>query len=207
MRKILLVTIIISIIIPNAYSQGRVRKIAFFANSGISGPLGPQGFKDGWGAGITFGLSAGYKTSSKLVLGIYADFNSFDFRDQKLINDAGLQGSGIGIDGGKARIASYGFNARYYFAPRKKEAQPYMVLNIGRINLTGSDIYVTYAGNRLLLAEWVGNEEAMMIALGIGLEIYLSPKISLFADGKYSIAYTDVDDTKYLPVRIGLSFY
>ncbi|MEE9553797.1 MAG: outer membrane beta-barrel protein [candidate division Zixibacteria bacterium] len=207
MRKIIITVIIMSVMISNVYSQGAERKIAFYANSGISGPLGPQGFKDGWGAGVTFGFAAGYKTTSKLILGIYADFNSFNFRDEKLINDAGLQGYGIGIEGGKSRITSYGFNARYYLDARKKEARPYLVFNIGGINLTGSDIYVSYAGNTFLLAEWVGNETAMAVALGAGLEVYLSPKISLFADAKFSLAYTDEENTKYLPVRIGLSFY
>jgi hypothetical protein len=177
----------------------------YFIDAGMSGSLAPESFDESWGSGGTFGFELGYKVSATVIPGIFVDFNRFNLLDEKIIREAGLEGTGVGLMGGDAKIAAYGFNFRLYLNPRKKEARPYFML--GWVKLTGSDLYLTYMGQNMKVGEWVGNETAGMIAPGFGLDVYLSRSVSLFADVKYCIAYTDEEKTKFLPIRLGLAFY
>ncbi len=207
MRKIHMIVIIIILSAANLSGQDLTRNAAFFVDFGMAGSLAPESFDDTWGAGTTVGFEIGYKASARIIPGIFVDFNKFNLLDEKVLKEAGLEGTGIGLMGGDAKITAFGFNARFYVSPRTNEARPYFMIGIGLVKITGSDVYATYRGNNLKIAEWVGDETANMLSFGIGLDIYLSKAISLFADFKYSIAYTDNKNTKFLPVRIGLAFY
>jgi hypothetical protein len=182
-------------------------KVAFFIDAGMSGSLAPESFDESWGSGGTFGFELGYKASPTIIPGIFIDFNRFNLLDEKIIREAGLEGTGVGLMGGDSKITAYGFNVRLYFNPRKKEARPYFMLGLGRVKMTGSDLYLTYMGENRKVGEWVGDDSGGLIAAGIGLDIYLSKSVSLFADAKYCIAYTDADAIKFLPIRAGLAFY
>jgi len=208
MNKSISFLIIISCLLSNNLTaQAQYdNKTAYYINSGLSIPSAPDGFSDWYKVGFNFGGGISYPLTDVFSLRGYYAFNSFKFDEDPFLEDFGLSGLGIEIDGGSFTIIQGTANLKISLptSPDSK-ANPYFTGGIGFMRSSIGDITATFVGGSL--SQDGDSETAFSIDFGAGLDITINGKTALFFEGTYTIGFTEDESTQYFPIRIGIIFH
>lgn len=217
--------IIIILILFLVSNLGAQTKTTIKLNAGLNVPSSTKYFSDYWSASYNLGGGIDIYLNSQLSLQGYIDYNHFPFDDVKVF--AALGNPGTISSGGAINILNLSANLKYNLIDISKKVSPYILGGIGYVNLSMTDLVYSYkfGGARTIGAESVG---ALSLNFGFGVEFMISSEISIFADARYVLAFTDgsivrftsdnvweLDDkgtyslrsnTNYIPLRVGISF-
>ena len=204
MYRILIAICIVLATIQTSFAQEQVKKGTFSFNSGFSLPSSPEEFSDYWNSGINFGVGIERPISPKLIFQACLDYNTFPMNEDKFLSEAGVSGYDISLDGGGASIINVSANLKAPLSVKESSVTPYFVGGLGIFRLSVGDITVRYQGQSET-AEGA-SETALSILLGTGLDFTINPKVKMFVEIKYGIGFTEGESTKYIPIKVGLSF-
>jgi opacity protein-like surface antigen len=221
MKKAIII-ILVLFLVNSLFAQ---TKTAIKLNTGLNVPSSTKYFSDYWGASYNFGGGIDVYLNSQLSLQGYIDYNHFPFDDEKVF--AALGDPGTISSGGAINILNLSANLKYNLIDISQKVSPYILGGIGYVNLSLTDLVYTYrsGGARTIGAESVG---ALSLNFGFGVEYVISSEISIFADARYVLGFTEgsivrftsnnvyeiddkgayslKDNTNYIPLRAGISF-
>jgi len=203
MYKVILTLFLFPLIITSVSAQARYSP-EFYGYGGISFPAGPDEFTDYWRMGFNFGGGIGVPVNPNLTLVGYVAYNTFRFDDDKFLRDYGFAGYGISISGGEASILVFSGNLKANLGPGG-QVRPYLCGGGGFFRLSLSDITVYAVTGESETVEGT-SETAFSILLGAGIEIPIGARMDLFAEGGYTIGFTEDESTSMFPVKLGIKF-
>jgi hypothetical protein len=180
------------------------KKPIYYFNTGVSFPSAPELFSRYWKPGLNLGLGIGYQTSASIVLQMSFVYSNLPFNGEKLLKDYGLSGLGLKVSGGSAKVITASGDLKAYLVPMDAGTSPYFIVGAGLFRISASDARVSYQGDSQTVQ---GNSEsALGLGLGIGIDFRLRDRLTLFMEGKYTLGFTDVDNTLLVPLKIGIAF-
>jgi len=203
MKRIIFSLFLLSVVIANASSQG-INKYEFYANSGISFPMGSNEFADYWRMGINFGGGIGDSISPILTLVAYFDFNKFRFDDDKFLRDNGYSGYGISISGGGASIITLSGNLKATLQTSPSSLHPYFCGGIGFMKLFLDDVTVYWLGESATIEG--DSESNFSVFFGAGIDFVIGKRMDLFLEGKYAIEIAEGEKAQIFPIKLGIKF-
>jgi opacity protein-like surface antigen len=175
-----------------------------FLSGGISIPSSPKTFSDYWNLGVGFGGGIDFPLSSNLSITASVEYNNFGFNESGFLNDYGISGLGISVTGGSAHIFTVQGGIKVMLVSTPNVIAPYLIGTIGFLNLSATDIKVSYAGTSVSVS--AESESAFSFNAGIGVKIPACENMDVFIEGRYAMGFTNYESTSYIPFRLGLSF-
>jgi len=208
MKQCFYIFILLAFLSSLAYTQ--VKKAEIFINGGISLPLTPTEFKDYWSLGYNFGGGANYIITPNIGVGASVGYSSMAFNEEGFLTDfgfGGIPGVEITVNGADVSILMATANFKYSFVPRGA-VSPYVLVGVGLFNISAEDITVTvdYLGETYTETEPGPSESAFGLQGGVGVDIPVSPTVSIFLEVDYGMGFTEGESTGYLPVKGGILF-
>ena len=164
--------------------------------------MGPTEFKDGWKSGLGGGAGIGYRLDEE---GKFSARVSLSYCQPRIGRELFQPASRVNCSDAKRRrgLLPDGVGGNEGFVSFRGKASPYGLLGVGYARFKVDDASVSGGGITIS-----GPTAALetKLAPGVGIDISLKEKISLFIEVRYELVFTEVDKTGSLPVRIGLSF-
>ncbi len=221
MKKAILI-ILVLFLVSSLVAQ---TKTAIKLNTGLNVPTSTKYFSDYWGASYNFGGGVDIYIDSQLSLQGYIDYNHFAFDGQKVLLDL-RESNGTSISGSAMNILNVSANVKYHLIDIRQKVSPYVLGGIGFANLSLSDFVAT--NNRGSISTLsVESVSGLSISFGGGVEFVISPAVSIFVDARFVLGFTEgkivrytsdgingvnktgayslIDNTKYIPLRAGVS--
>jgi opacity protein-like surface antigen len=113
-------------------------------------------------------------------------------------------GSEVDFQGGSATIFTATVDAKVNMRPATAAFIPYLVVGAGYLRLSLTEMTTTYRGQ--VYTRSVDPESAVELSMGAGCDFRLANRVTLFVEGKYTTGYTNVDNTQYFPIKIGIAY-
>lgn len=224
MKKAIVITLVL-FLVSSLVAQ---TKIAIKLNTGLNVPTATKYFSDYWGASFNFGGGVDVYIDSQLSFQGYIDYNHFSFDGQKVLEDLKQTSQGESISGSAINILNLSANVKYHLIDIHQNVSPYILGGLGFVNLSLTDFVGTdKSGNlgTLIAGESVSG---LSISFGGGVEFVISSAVSIFVDARFVLGFTEgkivpytsnnvsgakktgayalTENTKYIPLRAGVSF-
>lgn len=207
MLKMTIISLAIITLIPVSNISADDRDFALYANVGLSSSMAPDRFSDFWGSGLSLGIEGAFKFRDQLIIGFFFEYDRFNLMKDKILKDAGLVDSNIVFRGSDARLAVYGFSARWYLKRVFKGSAPYLFTGIAMVEIKKDNPAILSGLYPEYLSNWGWSRHEELIFLGAGYDFYISDIIYLFADVKMNIVYTDIENTQFALFRLGVALH
>ncbi|MBD3383878.1 outer membrane beta-barrel protein [candidate division KSB1 bacterium] len=178
----------------------------FFINGGMAMPMGPDEFKDYWKTGFNVGGGAEFAFGPNMKLVGTVDYTSFGINEDELLDEFAMGVSGISVDGGSLSSIAVLANVKFSIAPPMSPISPYLIGGAGMFFLSGGEADIKYQGMTMSTIE-SETDNYFGVGVGAGVDLTISPNMSLFIEGKYNIAFAEEDNMSYLPIKAGLLFH
>jgi opacity protein-like surface antigen len=201
-------------------------KINFSVGGNFGVPLAPSVFSDYWQTGYGGFAGIEYSLTPTIALILGATYTSFSLNVSKLMTDYNLPTQGgnfipqsertgdytyqdhlskVNYEGGTASILDMEIRCKYSFLQRPNVFTPYALGGIGLTSLnisdfTGSVSYHSYT-KKISVKD---SETYLSASLGAGIDVSLSERAGIFAEGLYVIDLGSGDHTAYLPIKVGV---
>lgn len=177
------------------------KKAEIFINGGVALPLSPKYFSDYWSTGYSIGGGAGYRFSPNITGSATLVYNSMAFNEADFLTSIGFNGLGISIGGADATIVMITANIKFSLVP-KVSLSPYLIGGLGLFNLSSDNPTFSYLGQTYVYEGF--SESAISAVFGAGIDIPVSPIVSVFLEVDWGIGFTAGDITGYVPAKGGL---
>lgn len=209
MRKLLQVILLsLVMLLANAsqvaYSQSVEEEppnVKFYLNVGGAIPVAPEDFSDFVNIGYNAGAGIGIPINEDWEVVLTGMYNRFGLDEDEFRAQAGV-GTSVNIDG-HASIISGEANIRYTI-PSEGTVMPYLTAGFGAYREGTSDITVSDPDVSVTLGS--ESETNAGANFGFGLAFSLSDQINAFVEPRYTIVFSEIDNTHYVPVRVGIVF-
>lgn len=197
------VTLLLILSVPVAATAERYQTTWFaFANGGLAIPSSPGDFKNHWNSGFGGGLGAGLQVTPWVTIVAHADATFFSLDDKTFAEDADVDEA----SGGNLTIA------QAYLAGRAHVSYPdpevrflfYLLGGIGVIRTRNETLTTIDQGVETKLV--TTTDISFAANAGFGLDYQMTDRMRLFTDVQAVLGFTDVNDTVYFPIRLGLSY-
>lgn len=177
------------------------RKAEVFVSGGMAVPLTPQGFSDFWTAGYNISGGAGYRFSPNISGNASLNYSSMAFDDEAFLTSLGLSGLGLTVSGADVSIILVTANVKFSLVP-KASISPYLTGGVGFFNISADNPTVSYQGYTITGQGY--SEGALSAVVGAGVDIPVSPTVSVFLEVDWGMGFTEGDVTGYMPAKGGL---
>ena len=169
-------------------------KAAVYAGGGLSIPLGPSDFKDGWEQGWSAGGGIGYRLSPRSEIRTLMFHNRFD------LDTAGLSG----ITGGEYTVLEMSVDYKLYVTGLRSDdlLATYLVVGVG----FGGSTNASATFPEPLGSTEKFSEAKLAYDLGGGVDLRALPRTAIFAEAKWDLIRTHDENTTYMPLRAGIRF-
>ncbi|HDL04201.1 MAG TPA: porin family protein [candidate division Zixibacteria bacterium] len=210
MKKVLAVMMALLFAVAINASAQQTIKASVFVGPGLSMPMGPDDFTDYWGMGFNVGGGVEIQINEMFSIVPRINYNSFGLDEdafiEELEEELGYSVEGIELDGGSINAIGFGADVKLAVpAGDESKITPYFLGGLGMTSVSFSDLEMTYEGESETM-EIDESETDFTVEFGAGMEIAISPKMSLFVDGKYVIIMAEDDNITYVPFHVGLIF-
>lgn len=170
--------------------------LSFYAGGAISLPTSPDGFNDGYNMGWHGTAGVGYKFAP-----LFQVMGKFEYHDFA----ANLEG--LPLDGGNAKVAMFGADARYSMNMPTFPLKPYFFGGGGLAHVKLDE----YSGPSLMTSVLnVGlpyTQDKMYWNFGAGFDFKTGPAWGLFVQGRYVNIATEGEAISFIPVSVGVKFF
>ncbi len=189
-----------------AYAQREAGTLTVGGFGGMGMPMGGEFFKDYYGMGIGFGGMFQYNLSEMNSL-----VGSFTLQSFKVDADAftdlmagmiPVAGATVEMEGGNVKTTIISANFVRYLSQPDASMQLYFTAGGGYYSFKPEDmtVKITVPG-QVIPDETIEGEDAETgfgINGGLGFEIKMGPKLSLFAEGKYHYTFVEIEGVEAL---------
>lgn len=214
MRKLVAAALALSAVSLSAHADS---KTSIRAGAGLASPASGD-FKDAFKSGPNLSLAIGHDMGSYLSVLGEVEYSTFaidqskidDALDSVLGSDAAIfaqLGGRLRIDGGDTSFLSGSVAVKGMVLGNASSISPY-VIGAGGVShrRTGeATITVTILGFSETDTLPSDSETVAAVSFGGGLDFKVADTLGLFVEGRYHIAFTEEQSTKYTTVRAGLS--
>jgi opacity protein-like surface antigen len=169
-------------------------EVALYAAGGLSIPLGPSDFTDGWEQGWNAGGGIGYRLSPRSEIRTLIFYNRFDLNTTNL----------TGISGGAYSIVEASADYKLYLTGLQAEDRLALYL-VGGVGFGGQTIAETTFPEPLGTTQKFTRTK-LAYDLGAGVDFRVLPKTAIFAEAKWVLVRTRHENTTYSPLRAGVRF-
>ncbi len=176
----------------------------FYVNTGLAVPSAPNEFSDYWKTGINLGGGVGFPITRNLSFVGNLLHTRFSFDGEKLMADNGMGGYGFYFEGGTTSITTFFGDFKMELGSNPGKVTPFLMGGAGLFFVTIRETTMQYQNQFETIPG--GDETKLGIDLGGGVDIALSPRTKLQLGMKYIVGFTDIENTSYFPIMIGLSF-
>jgi opacity protein-like surface antigen len=179
-------------------------KPILYVSAGITFLFEPEVLRHYWNSGPNFGIGLGYQVADDITLRGHLDY-------QRMTNDADEERADWDNDDevryrrDAATIFTVIADLKVNMRPASKSFVPYLVLGVGHLRLSLTDMTATYMYQGQTYTRKVDPKSATVFHMGAGCDFRLTNHVTLFVEGKYSIGYTDAHSTQYFPIKLGIS--
>lgn len=213
MKKATVLLVLLLALGATGNASGQVK---VFVDGGLGVPTGD--FGDGWKTGFAGGFGLGYEAARGFELSGRFHYNKFGLSEDGETAMAFLMVLAAGgtlsdlpyvtVDGGDAQLLEFMTEGKYLF-PTKSSFKPHVIVGLGLVNVSISDIDGLY--NRpgfqtAVITLESDSETKVAMNFGAGAEITISPRANLFFEGKYLTIFTEDEATSVIPLRAGVNF-
>ena len=204
MKRARMVIFLLLGMIVNVFAQ-KTSKFEVYGSAGISFPIGPENFSKYWKMGFNFGNGIGYSLNPNLTLITYFDFNSFSLDGDKFsqaLQNAGLVDPGTSISGGGISIYTISENLKMTLPTGQSPVHPYICGGEGLFELSAHNMK---SNNSELEGEGY-SETDFSVLFGVGADIAMGERVSLFVEVKDVIGFTEDENMEIFPIKIGIIY-
>lgn len=204
----------------------------YFVNSGAAAVTAPDEVSQVWEPNVNYGAGLGLQATRNITLFAAVEVNRFQFSQSGTLNyftsreQGRLQSTdGVEVVGEPSTILNLSANLKVH--PENGTVRPYLLGGIGYSRFTAGAFRLSGPDGTPLPRSQFGPqianggdqiENGVSVAGGVGLEFAPPGRFRLFLDGRYVTAirgprYNDaynrqqLFNTRYYPVRIGLSYH
>lgn len=202
MARLVILLSFVVMLTQSAFAQGEAIKPSYYLNTGFSVPSSPEEFSDYWKMGFSLGAGIGYPLSPIMLMQGSLDYSRFPFDDDRFLRDSGYSGYGFSISGGSATIITVSADLKARPSGGTSSIVPYVVGGFSYFRLATSNMTISYQGQSQTLDG--ESDDALGLAFGAGIEYAIGPKMSLFAEGRYGVGFTEGESTQHFPVKLGI---
>jgi opacity protein-like surface antigen len=197
MKKSLLVLSILMVFALSASAQMPSKPFNLYAGGGLSLPMSPDGFKDGYKTGFHGYIGCGFNVMPTLQLMGKLEYHtlSADWAGYTL-----ALGVDEEADGGTYTPLMFGVDGRWSFGVPAMPARPYVLGGLGFAHLSISDI--EYEGGSMSF----DSETKFYFNIGGGVDFKITPVSSLFVQARWINIATEGDATAMIPITVGMKF-
>ncbi len=204
-RIVILVILVVGILTLTSNSIAQQQpKANLFVHVGISVPLSPHGFSDYWNPGVNFGAGIEYPVNPNTFLGGNFTYSRFNFDKNSFLSDLGLRGSGIWVSGASSTILSVLANLKLISQTKESIVAPYFIMESGYFKITLESITAGFLGYTETIEG--DSDTALVISLGMGLDLQLNEKSSFFIQIGYTTTIAEDPQRSYIPFKVGIIF-
>ncbi len=176
----------------------------FYLNTGMTIPSSPFAFDYLWSTGPNFGAGIGYLVAPIVTVQGYLDYSHLPMNDLAFMGAYGLPGDVKSMSGGATSIFTLSANIKLDMRPMDMPAWPYFIVGVSYFRVSIHDVKYNLQS---VSQKWIGSHEnAFGLSLGTGVEIKIQRRLTVFAEGKLGIGYTEGSRTQYFPLKAGISF-
>jgi opacity protein-like surface antigen len=185
--------------------------LTLYLDAGPTFPQNPPEFADFWNIGPSLGVGLGTRLSPLWEIVGSVHWQHFPADEAAQIGDLLLQGFGQtlairSLDGRDATSLTLMAEARFH-VPTDGRLLPYLAFGWGFFELYTSDAKVTPDDDAFAPVTVLGDTDgAFGVTVGGGLELPVSHGTRLLLDSTYTVGFTDLISTQYLPLRLGVGF-
>ncbi len=193
MKKLVMTTIVLvaawTSVALGQDTEAKAKKGSLYAGVGVGLPMSPSAFSDNWGTGFGGGAGLGYLFTPMVEGVALFDYGTYS-----------IDAAGAAISGGDVITTEFIADVKFIFntANTASKFRPYLVVGVGMASVKISE---ATSGGTVISPET--SESAIALRGGAGTEIWVSPKVAIFADFKYTTVSTEGESTAYLPIRAG----
>ena len=176
---------------------------------GLSIPNSPDNFSDYWKSGINALFSYEQKISETIILNGSFSYHKFGLDEDELVeyaeNEAGMKFPGLSIIGGNYSSFIGSSNIKFLVPSAGSNAEPFFLVGIGYANFSIDDVQIKYLGQEVVDFD-DDSEGALCLNFGGGISFPVNIRNSIFIECKVIIAFTEDDNTIFVPLTIGWKF-
>lgn len=183
LKMLLALTLIAALAVP-VFAQRTPGSISIGGFAGIGMPQKPTFIKNSWKNSLGYGGELKYNVNETTSLAAGYTIIPFKLNVDKVF---GADAAGVSISGGELKTGIISANLLKYFTAPEASAGFYLTLGGGYYMFTFNDIKVD--GEALEISDQK-TENKLGVNGGLGLEIKMADKLSLFAEGKYHYVFT-----------------
>jgi opacity protein-like surface antigen len=176
---------------------------AFTAFGGMATPTGD--LSTYWGSGLSFGGSLSYQTHDYLAIELAAaNGQRFGLDESSFYEDLGVEPTLGSISG--ASVNAFSVTGGLRVGKSNATINPYGAFGAGYYRLSIADVTVEGFG---LFSQTIpgATRNAFGVNLGGGVQSPVSPSMSVFAELRYHVAFTEGTSATYLPVTGGVRIH
>jgi len=179
-------------------------------HGGMSISTFPKEVKDYYGTGFGFGAHGDLKVLAFLTARLNFDYHMFSSDKNKIIDEVakanGVATSDLTMEGFNASIMGITLNGIGKVPVGKSTVTPYGLVGLGMHILSISDPKLTYQGQDVTSQVFnkTETETKFGINFGAGAEFRIAA-VTLFAEVKYVIIFTENENTSHIPITIGVT--
>jgi len=181
------------------FAQGRKAQIELFAGGAI--PLAPDFFKDYYKIGFSGHGQYVLFPSPRLGISIGAAIEGFTFDGDKYLEDIGLSGSGVTVEG-SASIVEFGIGLRPYLTPPESGTQ-FFLFGMGTFNLLHDEATASGGGTSDSFKE---DFNKFGVAAGAGIELPAGESLNVILQGLTRFIFTEDETTSFVGITAGVVF-
>jgi hypothetical protein len=177
-----------------ARADDPIFEAALYAAGGLSTPLAPSEFKDGWEQGWNAGGGIGYRLAPRSEIRTLFFYNRFDLDTTDL----------PGVSGGEYSVVEVSVDYKLYLTGLRSDDLLAAYL-VGGAGFGGSTIASATFPDPFGTTDKL-TETKLAYDLGGGVDVRVLPRTKIFAEAKWVLVRTRSENTTYLPLRAGVRF-
>ena len=184
------------------------------ASAGLASPTGE--FGRGFASAPNFALAVGHDLGRYFTVSAGVEYAPFSIDESEfrrevgdLLGGAGLLqqlGASFDVDGGETTFLTIAVDFKASILGHGESFSPYLLVGGGVTRRSSGDLDITVSGFGLSQTETFegDSEEAPSISFGGGADFAIGTRTGLFLEGRYHIAFTEFEKSKYTTLRFGV---
>ncbi|NNE42656.1 MAG: outer membrane beta-barrel protein [Gemmatimonadetes bacterium] len=196
----------------NGPAESPENELRLYVSGGLAIPSDPPEFSDLWDTGPAFGGAVGIRVSPFWEVVASVDYQRFPTDEQAQADDLLLAGFGDtffidSIEGREVTVVTVMASARFHVPTDDPAWSPYLGFGWGLFEVFTSDAQITAGNGTIGPITLVGDTDtAFGVQVGGGIQWAVAPGAFVVLDLVYTVGFTELISTQYLPVRLGLGF-
>jgi len=201
--KIVLVTTLLSFILLQTPLTAQTDSQYVRFGGGISVIQEPDGFKDYWNNAWMATINYGFPVYYEFALELDATFQHFSFKENKFLQDLGVDPATVSVEGTTVQIYTVFLNGVYQ-PDWNSQLIPYAKAGLGLFALREDDMVVTGLQGSFAVFGDDLIEYGFGFQFQVGVDYFLNSQTAVFAQSGFQQGYQGGEMVRVFPVTGGM---